>query len=95
MHFFNSSKFRKAIIPSLGGHGSSLSVAKFFDFLANDLKYDTNNIIKKETLEKLNVLATNISSKDSKSFFERFSKLLGRKKNIEFNYYDLFIWIAL
>ena len=33
-----------------------------------------------ETLEKLNVLAINISSKDSKSFFERFSKLLGRKK---------------
>ena len=53
LHFFNSSKFRKAIIPSLGGHGSSLSVAKFFDFLANDLKYDTNNIIKKETLDKL------------------------------------------
>ena len=53
LNFFNSAKFRKAIIPSLGGHGSSLSVAKFFDFLANDLKYDTNNIIKKETLEQL------------------------------------------
>ena len=44
----------------------------------------------KETLEKLNVLATNISSKDSKSFFERFSKLLGRKKNIEFK--GIYIW---
>ncbi len=53
INFFNSKNFRKGIVPSLGGHGSALAIASFFDFLANDLKNDTHNIIKKNTFEML------------------------------------------
>ena len=45
--FYNSRIWRETGVPSMGGHGSALSIAKFYDILANDIKYDNNKIISK------------------------------------------------
>ena len=52
--FYNSRIWRETCVPSMGGHGSALSIAKFYDILANDMKYDNNKIISKNNF--LNIL---------------------------------------
>jgi len=52
-NFYNSRKWRLAGVPSMGGHGSGLAVAKFYDILANDLKLNKKKIISKELFSKI------------------------------------------
>jgi len=51
--FYNSKKWRLSGIPSMGGHGSALSVAKLYDLLANDLKSDHKKIISQKKFKKI------------------------------------------
>ncbi len=51
--FYNSKEWRLTGVPSMGGHGSALSVAKFYDILANDLKYDNQSIISSLNFENI------------------------------------------
>lgn len=50
INFYNSKEWRIAGVPSMGGHGSALSVAKLYDLLANDLKNNQETIISKNNL---------------------------------------------
>ena len=45
INFYNSKDWRLAGVPSMGGHGSALSIAQVYDILANDLKSDSGKII--------------------------------------------------
>jgi len=47
INFYNSRDWRLSGVPSMGGHGSALSIAKFYDILANDLKESKKIIISK------------------------------------------------
>ena len=51
VNFYNSNEWRMAGVPSMGGHGSALAIAKLYDLLANDLKSDNKNIISKKNFE--------------------------------------------
>lgn len=52
IEFYNSQDWRKAEIPSMGGHGNSEAIATIYDYLANDLKNDQKNIINQNILAK-------------------------------------------
>ena len=52
LKFYNSEKWRKSEIPSMGGHGNAYSVAYIYDCLANDYKQNTNLISNQYTLKK-------------------------------------------
>jgi len=52
LEFYNTTVWRKAEIPSMGGHGNSDAIASIYDYLANDLKNDSKNIIKQNILQK-------------------------------------------
>ena len=54
INFYNSRSWRLSGVPSMGGHGSALSIAKFYDILANDIKHDDNRVISKNNF--LNIL---------------------------------------
>ena len=45
IEFYNSQDWRRAEIPSMGGHGNSDAIASIYDYLANDFKNDQKNII--------------------------------------------------
>ena len=51
--FYNTKEWRLAGVPSMGGHGSALAVAKLYDILANDLMLDNNKIIRKNKFEEI------------------------------------------
>ena len=53
INFYNSKKWRLSGVPSMGGHGSALSVAKLYDLLANDLKLDHKKIISQKKFKKI------------------------------------------
>ena len=53
INFYNSKKWRLSGTPSMGGHGSALSVAKLYDLLANDLKLDHKKIISQKKFKKI------------------------------------------
>jgi CubicO group peptidase (beta-lactamase class C family) len=52
-NFYNSKKWRLAGVPSMGGHGSALAVAKIYDLLANDIKSNNKNIISNNNFKKI------------------------------------------
>ena len=37
----------------MGGHGSALAIAKLYDLLANDLKFNNNEIISQNNMKKI------------------------------------------
>ena len=51
--FYNTKEWRLAGVPSMGGHGSSLAVAKLYDILANDLMSDNNKVIRKNKFQEI------------------------------------------
>jgi len=51
--FYNSKEWRLSSVPSMGGHGSALAIAKLYDLLANDLKLNNNNIISSNNFKKI------------------------------------------
>ena len=53
INFYNSKKWRLAGVPSMGGHGSALSIAKLYNLLANDLKLDQKKIISQNKFRKI------------------------------------------
>ena len=53
INFYNSKKWRLSGVPSMGGHGSALSIAKLYDLLANDLKLDLKKIISQKKFKKI------------------------------------------
>jgi len=59
VNFYNSLEWRKSIVPSMGGHGSALDIAKFYDILANDLKKNSSKIISKNIFSKILTQSTN------------------------------------
>ncbi len=59
VNFYNTAKWRKSIIPSMGGHGSAIDIAKFYDVLSNDLKQDKQVIISKNNFSKILQQSTN------------------------------------
>ena len=50
IEFYNSQGWRRAEIPSMGGHGNSDAIAFIYDHLANDFKSDQKNIISQNLL---------------------------------------------
>jgi len=50
VEFYNSQDWRKAEIPSMGGHGSSDAIASIYDYLANDFKSNQKNIISQKLI---------------------------------------------
>lgn len=53
VNFYNSKEWRLAGVPSMGGHGSALGIAKLYDLLANDLKFNNNKIISQNNFKKI------------------------------------------
>jgi len=53
LHFYNSKKWRLAGVSSMGGHGSALSIAKLYDILANDIKFNYKKIISRDNFQKI------------------------------------------
>lgn len=53
LSFYNSKKWRLAGVPSMGGHGSALAIAKLYDILANDLKSDNKIVISHDNFKKI------------------------------------------
>lgn len=51
--FYNSKNWRLSGVPSMGGHGSAHSIAKLYDLLANDLKFNNKKIISQTNLKKI------------------------------------------
>ncbi len=51
--FYNSRKWRLGGVASMGGHGSALSIAKLYDLLANDLKFDNKKIISRQNFRDI------------------------------------------
>ena len=52
-NFYNSRKWRLGGVASMGGHGSALSIAKLYDLLANDLKFDNKKIISRQNFKDI------------------------------------------
>ena len=52
IEFYNSGGWRKAEIPSMGGHGNADAIASIYDYLANDFKNNQKNIIDQNILFK-------------------------------------------
>ena len=57
--FYNSASWRKSEIPSMGGHGNSLSIAYIYDCLANDLKENTKLISDQNSLKNSLIQSNN------------------------------------
>ena len=53
VNFYNSERWRSAGVPSMGGHGSALAIAKLYDLLANDLKFNNKEIISQKNFKKI------------------------------------------
>ena len=53
INFYNTKEWRLAGVPSMGGHGSALSIAKLYDILANDIKFNQNKIISKKEFSRV------------------------------------------
>ncbi len=51
--YYNTKEWRLAGVPSMGGHGSALSIAKIYDLLANDLKFNRGVIITRDKFKKI------------------------------------------
>ena len=51
--YYNTKEWRIAGVPSMGGHGSALSIAKLYDILANDLKSNRQFIIEQKKFKKI------------------------------------------
>lgn len=51
--YYNTREWRTAGVPSMGGHGSALSIAKLYDILANDFKFNKSVIIKQEKFKRI------------------------------------------
>ena len=51
LNFYNSQEWRKAEVPSMGGHGNAMSIAFIYDCLANDIKQNKNLISNQATLK--------------------------------------------
>ena len=52
IEFYNTTEWRKSEVPSMGGHGNSDAIASIYDYLANDLKDNSNNIVQQNILQK-------------------------------------------
>jgi len=59
INFYNTKEWRLAGIPSMGGHGSALSIAKLYDLLANDLRSNMKNIIAKSRFAEILIQSNN------------------------------------
>jgi CubicO group peptidase (beta-lactamase class C family) len=53
VNFYNTLEWRASIVPSMGGHGSALGIAKFYDILSNDLSKNNHNIISKNLFSEI------------------------------------------
>ena len=53
INFYNTKEWRLTGVPSMGGHGSALSIAKLYDLLANDIKEKNKNIVSKNTFQNI------------------------------------------
>ena len=53
INFYNTKEWRLAGVPSMGGHGSALAIAKLYDLLANDLRSNEMNVIAQSTFKKI------------------------------------------
>ena len=53
INFYNTKEWRLAGVPSMGGHGSALAVAKLYDLLSNDLRSNEKNIIAQSTFKEI------------------------------------------
>ena len=53
INFYNTKEWRLAGVPSMGGHGSALAIAKLYDLLANDLRSNEKNIIAQSTFKEI------------------------------------------
>ena len=53
INFYNSIDWRMTGVSSMGGHGSALAIAKLYDLLANDLKFNFKNIISSDNFIKV------------------------------------------
>ena len=53
INFYNTKKWRLAGVPSMGGHGSALAIAKLYDLLANDLGSNEKSIIAQSTFKEI------------------------------------------
>lgn len=53
VNFYNSLSWRKAMVPSMGGHGTALGIAKFYDILSNDLKNNQMKIVSKNIFSEI------------------------------------------
>ena len=51
--FYNSMDWRIIGVPSMGGHGSALAIAKLYDLLANDIRSNYKNIISSNNFIKV------------------------------------------
>jgi CubicO group peptidase (beta-lactamase class C family) len=72
--YYNTLEWRKSEVPSMGGHGNSDSIALIYDYLANDLKNNSQNIIKQNLLQKY-LLETNFEKDLSLNFPIRWTNL--------------------
>jgi len=59
VNFYNTKDWRLAGVPSMGGHGSALSIAKLFDLLANDLRSNEKNIITQSIFKEILIQSNN------------------------------------
>jgi len=59
INFYNTKEWRLAGVPSMGGHGSALSIAKLYDLLANDLKSNKKKIINQPLFKKILIQSNN------------------------------------
>ena len=53
VNFYNSKKWRLTGVPSMGGHGSALAIAKLYYHLTNDLITNEKKIISSENFKKI------------------------------------------
>ncbi|MDC1148313.1 serine hydrolase [Pelagibacteraceae bacterium] len=58
-NFYNTKEWRIAGVPSMGGHGSALSIAMLYDLLANDLSYNNRKIISQVSFKNILTEAKN------------------------------------
>ena len=59
VNFYNTKEWRLAGVPSMGGHGSALAIAKLYDLLANDLRSNEKNIIAQSTFKEILIQTNN------------------------------------
>jgi CubicO group peptidase (beta-lactamase class C family) len=49
--FYNTKAWQLAEVPSMNGHANASSIAKIYDLLANDYKFQKKNLLSKNTLD--------------------------------------------